>query len=378
MRTKNIATNSTGKPTVGVFLFGVPEFETLYHLLKRLHERGKLNLKIILPSSLCRREPRVLTLLNEAQLPHQVLHSKVIKYFYWGCFRGLNAELGISDPFMDDRHAHKRRNRYLIKINLPTIFFQHGVIQYPLNSGNPLHCSLLPEKIDFYSTAAFLMEYLTQTQQKYYTDSALARIEISGFIKKPCFPPKSLPSSTASQLSKYDTRLLICHSLRSNEFDKEEIQPFYSMLEKFANDNPQIGVIVRPHRGKRRKRYEAHDRKLEKNTSNVYFMYHHHGSLKQMSITDALSITDMMISTPSTAILDAIYMEKPAAVCLNNHTIFDCLPQIVDADSINKFISDSRENQQGADQLVARYGYLDDNIENTCLKVEKIISCLLK
>ena len=369
-----MSASSKRKPKLGIFIFGVPEFETLFHLLKRLNERGELGLKIILPSSLCRIEPRVPQLLNEAQLPYKVLPSKVIKYFYWSCFRGLDAVLGISDPFIDYRRAHKRRNRYLVKLNLPSIYFQHGVVQAGLNRGDTLNWGIQGEKTDFYSTKAFLMEYPSQSQQQYFTDSALARIEVSGFIKKPCFPPKLLPSSINSQLSKYDVRLLICHSLRSSDFTKEEIEPFYSMIEKFAIVNPKIGVIVRPHRGKRRKIYEAHDRKLEDKCSNVHFMYHHHGPLKRMSITDALSISDLMISTPSTAIIDAVYMGKPVAVCLNYHAIFEGLPQITDARSIEKFVFDARDNQEGSNQLISRYGVLDENIEQTCLKVEKIVN----
>ena len=144
-----MSASSTRKLTLGVFIFGVPEFETLFHLLKRLNERGKLDLKIIFPSSLCRIEPRVPQLLNEAQLPYKVLSSKVIKYFYWGCFRGLDAVLGISDPFIDYRRAHKRRNRYLVKLNLPSIYFQHGVVQAGLNRGNTLSRDIQREKTDF-------------------------------------------------------------------------------------------------------------------------------------------------------------------------------------------------------------------------------------
>ncbi len=369
-----MSASSTRKLTLGVFIFGVPEFETLFHLLKRLNERGELDLKLILPSSLCRIEPRVPLLLNEAQLPYKVLPSKVIKYFYWGCFRGLDGVLGISDPFIDYRRAHKRRNRYIVKLNLPSIYFQHGVVQAGLNRGDTLNWGVQREKTDFYSIKAFLMEYPAHTQQQFFTDSALARIEISGFIKKPCFAPKSPPSSVVAQLSKYDVRLLICHSLRSSDFTKKEIEPFYSMIENFAIDNPQIGIIVRPHRGKRRKRYETYDRKLKNKCSNVHFMYHHHGPLKRLSITDALSISDIMISTPSTAILDAVYMGIPVAVCLNYHAIFESLPQITDARSIKNFVIDARDNQEGSNLLISRYGILDENIERTCFKVEKIVN----
>lgn len=378
-----IANQSARKRTLGALIFGFPTFETLYPLLKRLNERGKLELKVVVSSRLCRIEPRIPKLLSEAQLPYRTLSKTGYKYYYWGCFRDMDALLDISDPapqeplerrLIDPQRPHGRRNRYLVNLNLPVIFFQHGVIQGGLNSSNPLNSGVKSEQTDFYSTSIFLMEYPAKSQQKYFSESALARIEVSGFIKKPCFPTKTLPSSITSKLSKYDVRLLICHSLRSSMFLEEQIRPFYSMIEQFANDNPQIGLIVRPHRGRRKRRYEAYERDLNKKCSNVHFMYLHHGPLKRMSITDALSITDMMISTPSTTILDAVYMEKPTAVCMNNHIIFEGLPQITDATSIKRFVIDAKYNQESAKQLISHYGNIDENIEQTCSKVEKIVT----
>ncbi len=256
------------KLTIGVFIYHYPDLETLYHLLKHLNERGVLGLKIILSATFCRKEPRVRQLFDEVQLPYQVLPGKVIKYFYWGCFRGMDAVLGISDPIGNDLpREHKRRHRYLVSLNLPSIYFQHGIVQENVNFfGNPLGWRLQKEKTDFYSTKAFLMEYPASTQWQYFTDSALARIEICGFLKKPCFPPKSIPSSINSQLSKYDVRLLICHSLHGSNFANEDVESFYSIIEKFANVNPQIGVIVRPHRGRRKK---STKRTIEYSRKNV-------------------------------------------------------------------------------------------------------------
>ena len=366
-------TNKSGKPTLGTFLFGLPEFETLFHLLKRLNERGQIKLKIVLPSSLCRIEPRIPELLTEARMTYRVIHSKTIKYFYRRSFRGMNAVLGISDPYMDIRRTHRRRNRYLVNLNIASIFFQHGVIQDIVNHGSPSMWGYPMEQIDYYSIAAFLMEYPSQDQQKFFTKSALERVDISGFIKKPCFTPNSVESRIASQLSNYDTRLLICHSLRTGTFAKEDVRNFYSMIRKFASDNPQIGVIVRPHRGKRRQHYESYDRKMDKQCNNVHFMYHHHGPLKRMTISDALSISDMMISTPSTAILDAVYMGKPTAVSMNNHEIFADLCQISDANSIEQFVGNKCNHRDGAENLIARYGKLDENLERTCSKIERIV-----
>ena len=377
-----ITTQSARKRTLGALLSSSPAFETLYPLLKRLKERGELELKIIASSELCRTEPRIPKLLSESQLPYRTLSKTSYRYFYWTCFRDMDALLDIADPAeslpphrrrLIDPHRHqKKRNRYLVNLNLPIIFFQHGVVQTGLNCGFLGSMEVNPEQTDFYSTSIFLMEYPAKSQQKYFSESALERIEVSGFINKPCFPTKSPPSSITSKLSKYDVRLLICHSFRSSMVPKEQVQSFYSMIEQFANDNPKIGVIVRPHRGMKKRGYAAYERNLDKKCSNVHFMYFRYGPLKRMSMTDALSITDMMISTPSTAILDAVYMKKPAAVCMNNHIIFERLPQITDSASIKRFVIDAKYNQESAKQLIARYGNIDENIEQTCSKVEKI------
>ncbi len=103
-------------------------------------------------------------------------------------------------------------------------------------------------------------------------------------------------------------------------------------------------------------------------------MYQRHGPLKRMTITDALAISDMMISTPSTAIMDAVYMGKPVAVCFNDHEIFEGLPQITDVNSIKNFVVEAKDNQAVSNYLISRFGNLNDNIEKTCLKVEEIVT----
>ncbi len=362
--------NSSNRPTLGVFIFGVPEFETLFHLLNRLNERGALDLKIYMTSSVFRIEPRALQLLKQARLQFRILPSKALKYLYWRHFHGMDAVLMLADPQRDSRAAHRRRNNYMIHLELPTIFMQHGVLQAEINGCFP------DEKIDFYSIAALLMEYPPENLHRHFSAAALARVKVSGFVKKRCFEPNPLSPDISGQLSKYDLRLLICHSLRSTMHGSDQIRPFYSMVEKFADAHPNIGVIVRPHRGKRRKEYESYDRKLAKKCGNVHFMYHHHGPLKRMSITDAIHICDAVISTPSTAILDAIYMGTPTAVCLNFHPIFSELPQITDSDSIERFISNSHHSRASAESLITRYGDCDENIDRTCFEVEKILTQL--
>ena len=362
--------NSSNRPTLGVFIFGVPEFETLFHILNRLNERRVLELKIYLTSSACRIEPRVPQLMKQAHLRFHKLPSKVLKYLYWNHFHNMDAILMLNDPQRDNRAAHRRRNNHVIQLELPTIFLQHGVIQDEINITFP------HEPIDFYSSALLLMEHPPENLHRHFSKNALGRVKVSGFVKKRCFQPKPLSPDILGQLAKYDLRLLICHSLRSGLHASDQIPPFYSMVEKFADAHRNIGVIVRPHRGKRRKKYEAYDRKLVNKCENVHFMYHHHGSLKRMSITDAIHICDAVISTPSTALLDAIYMGTPTAVSLNFHPIFSELPQITDAASIKKFLDNAHHDRAGAENLITRFGDCDENIDRTCCEVENFVKQL--
>lgn len=362
--------NSSNRPTLGVFIFGVPEFETFFHILNRLNERRALDLKIYLTSGVCRIEPRVLQLMKQAHLRFHKLPNKVLKHLYWSHFHGIDAVLTLDDPRRDVRAAHRRRNNHIIQLEIPTIFLQHGVIQDEINASFP------DDPIDFYSSALFLMEYPPENLHRHFTATALDRVKVSGFVKKRCFEPNPLSHDIARQLDKYDLRLLICHSLRSTLHASEQIPPFYSMVEKFSDAHSNIGVIVRPHRGKRRREYEAYHRKLVNKYENVHFMYHHHGSLKRMSITDAIHICDAVISTPSTVLLDAIYMGTPTAVCLNIYPMFSELPQITDAASIKKFLDNAHHDRAGTENLITRFGDCDENIDRTCCEVEKIVTQL--
>ena len=364
----------SNKLSVGAFLFGLPEYETLFPFLRRLNERGIIEPKVFLPTSLCRTEPRARKLLDDAQMTYRALPSKVMKYFYWGCFRELNAVVSLSDPYLDQQRAHRRRNRYLVNLNLPSIYFQHGVVQPNINRGNPKQWGHTSEQIDYYSTAVFHMVYPEESQQKYFSDVALSRIEATGFIKQPCFTPSPMKSKLADQLSKFDLRLLICHSLHDNSIvSEEQYQPYYTTLKQFAINNPRIGILLRSHRGRLRKGYKNYDQQIVNECSNVFSMYKHHGPFKRMVMTDALSISDMVISTPSTAILDAIYMGKPTAVSFNFHKIFSDLFQITNADSIEQFVRGFGNHQDGAANLIARYGKFENNIEQACEKVEHFV-----
>ena len=91
---------------------------------------------------------------------------------------------------------------------------------------------------------------------------------------------------------------------------------------------------------------------------------------------DLLAVTDVLVSTPSTAILDALYMDIPVAVTINDSEIFKSLPQVNDYSSLHQFFSNTNAHQDSYDEFRKRFGNLDDNIEKTCEKIESYVLSL--
>jgi len=288
----------------------------------------------------------------------------------WSSLTDLTLTIGITDPYNDDYMAHKKLNLHLIKNKLPTLFFQHGLIQVDVNNGNPL------KKIDYYSDAIFLMDQPCQFQKKHYAEDSFNRLEYSGYIKKPCFTPNPIEKNIYAKLQSYESRVLICHSLRDESRDSsEKFHSFYSMIRQFATRYPRVGIILRSHRGKRRlKSYYSYDRQISEECKNVHLMYKHHGPLKRMVLSDALSLADWVISSPSTAILDSIYTGKPTAVYLNSHEVFSDLFQISNAIDLGQFVEGLVDHNVGAHRIINRFGDVNKNINKTCSKIEQLIS----
>ena len=91
---------------------------------------------------------------------------------------------------------------------------------------------------------------------------------------------------------------------------------------------------------------------------------------------DLLAVTDVLVSTPSTAILDAFYMDIPVAVTINDSEVFQSLPQVNDINSLHQFFSNTNAHQNSYDEIRRRFGNVDDNIEKTCEKIESHVLSL--
>ena len=91
---------------------------------------------------------------------------------------------------------------------------------------------------------------------------------------------------------------------------------------------------------------------------------------------DLLAVTDVLVSTLSSAILDALYMDIPVAVTINDSEIFKPLPQVNDFSSLHQSFSNPNAHQSSYDEFRRRFGSVDENFEKTCEKIESYVLSL--
>ena len=361
--------NCNEKRVLGAFVTGDPEFQTFHGILERLNQRGYIELRVFTSSNFLRKRPYCKQFYNEANLLPVIRLSRLYKLITRPWIKGLDALLVIDDP-TKDTVKNPRLCKHLLAANLPTILFQHGVVQENITH----KLSPLAEPVKLHSDLIFLFEELTNNRS-IFSEHTISRICRSGFIKKLNFTPNSL--RYAEILSEFDQRILFAHSFRSlDHYSNFEVSNYFQMVREFAIQHPKIAIILRPHRGKQKNSHKKFDNELRRMCSNVFLANQRSGLLRGALMNDLLAMSDILVTTPSTAILDAIYMNIPVAVTLNDSNKFMSLPQVNDFISLQRFLSNPNAFNNSYDEIRKHFGNLDDNIEKTCEKIEKFLSIL--
>ena len=355
-----------GKRTIGAFITGNSEFETYHGLLDQLKQRGILDIRIFAYRHFLRHQPYCKEYFQKAGLQMNIWPKRIYKLFPKPWFNNLDALLVITDPIRDIA-KNPRRSRYLRAIEFPTIFLQHGVFQRGVNyRDNPLDSQL-----EFNSKLIFFFEELAENRSM-FSEETLTRIHRSGFIKKSHVTPEA--SKYADILSKFQKKILFAHQFRTKDRNTSvEILNFFRMVEAFAMKHSESAVIIRPHRGRPKNWHAEFDTQLKQVYPNVFFANQRSGLLKGAMMDDLLAVTDVLISTPSTAVLDALYMDIPVAVTINDSELFQSLPQVNDINSLHQFFSNTNAHQNSYDEIRRQFGNLDGNIEKTCEKIESYV-----
>jgi len=352
------------KPKLLAYLNGLPDVESLYPVLSLLQKRSKLDIKVVVYSKLLRKEPRLKNaFVNQNLIPEK--GSKFsMKLAFWSEIKKTDAVLTIADP-NNDTTTRKQRGDYMKKINKKSIFLQHGVFQVGVNEeievGKPL---------DYYSSKLLLWD-LKDTDLA-ISESSLNRSDVVGFIKKRILSPKIYENSVSEWVKNFPYRLLICHSFRwgRERYTESDIYDFYNMIEDLVKRNPDLGIIIRSHRGKVRRSHRKIDRDLEKKYPNILFSRHYHGPLAGATIHDVIDLCDAMISPTSTTVLDCVYQKKPAAIFNEGLSIFNELPVIDGIDDIESFLETVKSNSYNFEKIYSRFGDMEKNLNRAAEIIE--------
>ena len=343
------------------FFNGLPEFEVMFYIALRLKERGIVQPVCFCPSEVLRREPRLKPMVEMSNLNITTYPSRWLKFFPKKWLKQGEVAMTMVDPTLD-KSPNRSRSVAILEMGMPTIFIQHGVMQGRLNlftgSKNIRYISeilLIFEKI-------ITPEVLSLETHK--------KTQIVGFIKPMLFPPRP----PKKPLPKHDRVILFCHSFRwKGRYGKDDVSRFYNLVGKFAANHPDDLIIIRSHRAKSRALYRSHDKALSK-IPNIIFSHAYKGPLKGMSMTDVLELSDMCISTASTAILDSVYMNKPTAIYENDQPVFPTLPNVTGLDSLESFVSNPDISDIAGVQ--SHYGQIENNIERCCEVIENTMQKL--
>lgn len=341
------------RPRLGVFLNGLPDVENLWPLIARLHGAGRIEVVAWVTSALMRREPRVRALFQAAGLQPVVRPNRLMKWRFWyaRALRGIDRMLVIADP-VTDRTAFAARGRWIAAQGIPCSFVQHGVIQ------DGVTYVQRPQRVDFHSDQIFLWQPPTDCTVD-FAAGVPERVIVTGFVKQPVFVPRPPDAATQAWLAQFRRRVLVCHTFRT-ERQSGQAAGFYAMIDGFLAAHRDTGVIIRPHRGKERSAYAATERDLLRRHPNLRFSYAHTGPFRGMTITDVLALAECLVSTPSTALLDGLYLGRPAAQLARDFPLFDALPQVTDAASLAAFIAGGWT--PGMTATRARYGDVEANL----------------
>ncbi len=349
----------TALKRLGAYLNGLPDMEALFPLLEVLHKRGEVQPVLFATTALLRRDSRIRARLQASGIPFSVWPNRILKMASWPFFDRFDLHIGLTDP-ASDTSGHAARLKRISARGIPHIYVQHGVVQRGLTYVDD-------QTPDWASDLVLLFE---EANPGIFADH-IGRTRATGFLRPALFGPAPLSDAGAKAVKSYAKTVLFCHSFRwENRFSQEKIEAFYEMVAGFAASSPDQLAVIRAHRGKKRGEVAKIEDELEQAHPNILFSRQYSGAFKGLSMTDMLAISDSLISTPSTALLDGLYMEKPTAVFANDTEEFAALPQIEGLSNLSEFLSNPARFQPKFDTVCQRYGVIEANLRAAADAIE--------
>jgi hypothetical protein len=149
------------------------------------------------------------------------------------------------------------------------------------------------------------------------------------------------------------------------------------MFHEFCRRNPDLLLIVRPHRGKQDDRGKALDADLS-TLPNAVVMDRYSGDFAYATMHESLAISDVVISHASSAVLDAVYDAKPTAVLQNDWASLAALPQVNTLADLEAFVVASDGIDPKDNAVIRHFGELDANLDRACDAIEDFMLSTVK
>ena len=344
----------------------MPAFDSCMPLMIRLHQRGKVDVKIIINHRLIKIDARLEHALKASGVPYEVKSLLWIELFSWLQIARSDFMLTHSDPVAYGG-KFRPRDHFMKILKKNVVFIQHGMVQQGLQTKG-----VLRDVWDFYSQTLLIWADLPNAAASFLAPDVADRMHVTGITKTNLLSSWPNQDRLAAELSKFSRRVLICHNFG---FEKERYtdQMFEKALRVWkaaAQSRPDIAFILRSHRGKRRRNVEQKIAKMCKDCPNIIRSERHYGIMAMATINDVMALVDCVISHPSTTILDAVYEGKPVAVMNSFQRIFECLPNVDNLDNFTRFVEDCRSHAPNT-ALRGIYGNVSDNLDKAASIVEQ-------
>ena len=350
------------------FISHAPHFECCFPILAAVHKRGNVKVVPVVNRRLKRTDQTLLTAFDKVGLKAQFRSRAFVELFSFFSMKRADAILSYGDPLAMPKKI-RMRDRYLVASKTPSIFAQHGLIQEGINLD---WVFLQPE---WYSRQILWWEDYQPENTPFLSEDVGKRIRKVGFIKKNYMDPRPFPQELMDHINSFRQRLLVCTTIpgQDHRFDDNNLAETYDMFDRFCQRNPDVLILMRPHRGKQNQRGKEFDDKLAAKHENVIVMDRYSGDFSYTNIHDCLAISDVMVGHASSAILDGVYANLPTAVLHNDWHSFRHLDQVLDLDSLERFSAQTDCVDIYDNQTRRHFGELDTNLDKAAEHIEELM-----
>ena len=347
-----------------------PAFDSCFPLIERLQQRGIIEPLILLGPRLRKVEPRAETAVRAAGVPYVAVSFLRLEVFSVLEILRTDALITHSDP---RAYGGKFRLRdfSVLRLNKPTVFVQHGMVQAGLHYAGP------KPVWNFHANLILTWTPVPNPHATFFGSDISNRFRVTGLLKTNRLSPATTQHNLDQELGQWYQRLLICHNFgfESQLYSKEAQKIAFSEWGKLADSRPNTLFIIRSHRGKHHAENTRMLSDLTKNRPNIILSERHSGLMRMATINDVMAVVDSVITHPSTVVLDAIYAQKHVGVFNTNHPELSSLPHVDTAEQIASFL-DQRHSESSAKPIKSLYGEISENLDCAAKAVENYLMSL--